>query len=51
MLDYKAGEYTSMNGNIIFYSEKGKLKLYCSNNDTVLKDTEWFAENRVWNGV
>lgn len=43
--------FTSMNGNIIFYSEKGKLKLYCSNNDTVLKDTEWFAENRVWNGV
>lgn len=45
------GGFTSMNGNIIFYTENGKLKLYCSNNDTVLKDTEWFAENRVWNGI
>lgn len=49
--EYATAGFTSMNGNIIFYSEKGKLKLYCSNNDTVLKDTEWFAENRVWNGV
>ena len=41
MIDYKAGEYTSMNGNIVFYYDKG-LKLYCSNNTTILKDTEWF---------
>ena len=40
-----------MNGDIVFYTEKGKLKLRCSNNTTVLKDTEWFKENRTWNGV
>lgn len=43
--------FTSMNGNIVFYSTQGKLKLYCSNNDTILKDTEWFQQNRVWNGI
>ena len=36
-----------MNGNIVFYY-KDELKLYCSNNTTVLKDTVWFKENRVW---
>ncbi|MDE6505546.1 MAG: MBL fold metallo-hydrolase [Clostridia bacterium] len=49
--DYKAGEFTSMNGNIVFYTKGGRLKLYCSNNSTVLKDTEWFKANRKWNGV
>ncbi|MBE7088116.1 MAG: MBL fold metallo-hydrolase [Clostridiales bacterium] len=44
-------EYTSMNGNIVFYyisseNENG-LKLWCSNNTTKLKDTEWFAQNRT----
>lgn len=43
--------FTSMNGNIVFYSKNGKLNLWCSNNDTILKDTEWFKENRVWHGV
>ena len=55
ILDYSAKEpenqYTSMNGNIVFYTKNGKLYLYCSNNTTVLKDTVWFKENRVWNGV
>lgn len=50
MLDYKAGDYTSMNGNIVFYYDT-KLKLYCSNNATVLKDTDWFKANRKWNGI
>ena len=45
------GGFTSMNGTIVFYSTQGKLKLYCSNNDTILKDTEWFQQNRVWNGI
>ena len=49
MTDYKNGEYESMNGNIVFYVKGGALKLYCSNNDTLLKDTEWFAQNRKWN--
>lgn len=50
MVDYKAGDYTSMNGNIVFYYDT-KLKLYCSNNATVLKDTDWFKANRKWNGI
>ena len=45
------GGFTSMNGTIVFYSTGGKLKLFCSDNDTILKDTEWFRENRVWNGI
>lgn len=41
-----------MNGNIVFYvDDRGKLLLYCSNNTTILKDTEWFKENRTWNGT
>ena len=55
----KNGDYVSksyegfeaMNGTIVFYSSQGKLKLYCSDNDTILKETEWFKENRVWNGI
>ena len=37
-----------MNGNLVFYSTGSDLKLYCSNNDTILKETEWFQENRTW---
>ena len=51
----KSWEYTSMNGNIVLYllRENGEaaLKLWCSNNTTILKDTEWFRENRTWSGV
>lgn len=39
--------YTSMNGNIVFYYSN-KWKLYCTNNDTILKETDWFKANRVW---
>lgn len=42
----KKWDAVSMNGNIVFYSAAGKLKLWCSNNDTVLKDTDWFKANR-----
>ena len=51
MQDYSAGRYTSMNGNIVFYSKNSLLYLWCSNNNTILKETEWFKANRVWNGV
>lgn len=55
IIDYKQGKYESMNGNIVFYYIKsgegnGELKLYCSNNSVILKDTEWFKQNRVWRG-
>jgi beta-lactamase superfamily II metal-dependent hydrolase len=48
--DYKNGKYESMNGNIVFYvtnSSTYTLKLWCSNNYTLLKDTAWFAQNRT----
>ena len=38
-----------MNGNIVFYFDES-LKLYCSDNNLKLKDTEWFKANRKWNG-
>lgn len=41
--------YTPMNGTIVFYSKENELKLWCSNNDTVLKDTDWFKDNRALN--
>ncbi|MDE7330272.1 MAG: MBL fold metallo-hydrolase [Clostridia bacterium] len=49
MLDYANGKYTSMNGNIVFYTKESELKLYCSNGNAILKDTDWFKENRKWN--
>lgn len=49
--DYKKGTYGSMNGNIVFYymssQPTDKIKLYCSNNTTKLKDTDWFKQNRT----
>ena len=41
------GEYQSMNGNIIVSSNKKKVAVAGSNNNTVLKDTDWFKENRT----
>ena len=53
--EVKSWEYTSMNGNIVVYTVKEAdtyaLKLWCSNNTTKLKDTQWFQENRTWSGV
>lgn len=43
------GGFKSMNGNVVFYYKDNKLSLYCSNNATILKNTDWFKENRVWN--
>ncbi len=41
-------EFTSMNGNIVITSNGINITLACSNNNTVLKDTEWFKANRTW---
>ncbi len=50
--------YAAMNGDIVLYyspstaEEAGGLKLWCSQNSTKLKDTDWFKANRVcenWN--
>lgn len=46
-VDYNKGEFTSMNGYIVVYTEADKVvKVKCSNNATKLKDTEWFKANR-----
>lgn len=45
--DYENGEYTSMNGNVIISSNGSEVAVACSNNNTILKDTEWFNENRT----
>ena len=39
--------YVSMNGNIVVKSGRGGVTVECSNNDTLLKDTQWFKENRT----
>lgn len=40
--------YSSFNGNIcVYYSTKGEETLKCSNNNTALKDTDWFKTNRT----
>lgn len=47
-------KYKSLNGNITFYSLKGKNDDYTitgSNNSTILKDTDWFKANRTWPGA
>ncbi len=39
--------YRSMNGNIVVTSAKDDVTVTCSNNNTLLKDTEWFKSNRT----
>ena len=39
--------FTSMNGNIVVTSNRGKVSVDCSNNNTWLKDTQWYKENRA----
>lgn len=44
---YQDVGFTSMNGNITVLSSGGNVTVTCSNNNTVLKDTAWFSENRT----
>lgn len=48
-IDYKAGIYTSMNGNIVIYCKQTdeNVTVACANNNIVLKDTDWFKANRT----
>ena len=39
-------KFASFNGNIIVTSNKKGVTVKCSNSDTLLKDTEWFRNNR-----
>lgn len=47
--DYKNAQFTSMNGNIVISCSytTGVAYVNCSNNTTILKDTDWFKENRT----
>lgn len=40
--------FTSMNGNIVFTSKGTTYSVNCSNNNTILKDTTWCKNNRIW---
>ena len=39
--------FTSMNGNIVVSSNGDWVKVQCSNNDLLFKDTDWFKANRT----
>lgn len=39
--------YTSLNGIVVVKVNNGTLNVECSNNNTVLKDTDWFKNNRT----
>lgn len=43
--------YKSMNGNIVVTSNSTGVNVNCSNNNTILKDTEWFNMEITLNGV
>ena len=48
-VDWQKGIYTSFNGNIVIWikSQMENVSVDCSNNNKKLKDTEWFATNRI----
>jgi beta-lactamase superfamily II metal-dependent hydrolase len=50
-IDYKANSYESFNGTIVYCAKKENLTInstwHFSNNDTKLKDSEWFKQNRI----
>lgn len=49
--DYKnKGEHIILNGDIVVISESNKdVYVECSNNNKLIKDTDWFKEYRIWN--
>jgi len=46
MVNYSANVYEPLNGNVIFSLKDGEVVIICSADDRVLKDTEWFKNNR-----
>ena len=48
-IDYKKASYQSFNGNIVVTSNKAdeSVVVTCANNNTLLKDSEWFKNNRT----
>jgi len=49
ILDYSSptNAYAPLNGNVVFSVKDEKIEIICSGDDRVLKDTEWFKDNRV----
>lgn len=48
-VNYKNNEFTSFNGNIVYLSNATGYNVVCSNNNTKLKDSEWFKQSgRTW---
>lgn len=43
-VDYDKNEFTSFNGNIVVGLKSNLVSVKCSNNDIVLKDSEWFQQ-------
>ena len=47
--------FAPLNGNIVVSSKAGEVKVRCSNNATLFKDTDWFKANRTcpeaWKGA
>ncbi|MBQ8615012.1 MAG: MBL fold metallo-hydrolase [Clostridia bacterium] len=51
-VDWENDEFTSMNGNIVVIAKLGQdLGVDCSNNETILKETEWFNRTITVDGV
>lgn len=52
-VNYANNQTVSMNGNIMVSAKGNSVTVNCSNNNTILKETEWFKANRTWpsNGV
>ncbi len=46
-INYSDVSYSSFNGNVVVKSEKGNVTVACSNSNTVLKDSDWFKQNRT----
>ncbi|MBR4999260.1 MAG: MBL fold metallo-hydrolase, partial [Clostridia bacterium] len=47
-VDYEKGEFTSFNGNIVIWTKAETIiNVDCSNNEILLKDTDWFKNNRT----
>lgn len=42
-----SGTIKSMNGNIVFSVSNGEVSIECSNNNLILKNTEWFKDHRI----
>ena len=45
-VDYDAGTFTSMNGNITVVTTAQGVEVICSNDDRVLKEWEWFKNRK-----